>query len=114
MARPTAGSAPQKGLPILSFPSVSLMGITVRELIESAELQAKGMKAIAEQVDSAAAVSMMDLSVEAEAFGAPIRISDDEVPTVTGAIIHSQAEAENLTVPLVGVGRTGRYSEAVR
>jgi uroporphyrinogen decarboxylase len=104
----------KKALPILSFPSVSLMGITVRELIESAELQAKGMKAIAEQVDAAAAVSMMDLSVEAEAFGAPIRISDDEVPTVTGAIIHSQAEAENLTVPPVGVGRTGRYIEAVR
>lgn len=104
----------KKALPILSFPCVSLMGITVRELIESAELQAKGMKAIAGQVDSAAAVSMMDLSVEAEAFGAPIRISDNEVPTVTGAVVHSQEEAESLAVPPVGAGRTGRYIEAVR
>lgn len=104
----------KKAIPILSFPSASLMGITVRELIESAELQAKGMKAIADKVDSGAAVSMMDLSVEAEAFGAPIHISDDEVPTVTGAIISSQEEAEALAIPPVGAGRTGRYIEAIR
>ena len=104
----------KKALPILSFPCVSLMGITVRELIESAELQAQGMKAIAEQADTAAAVSMMDLSVEAEAFGAPIRISGSEVPTVTGAVIRSQKEAESLAVPPVGAGRTGRCIEAVR
>ena len=71
----------KKAIPVLSFPPASLMGITVRELIESAELQARGMKAIADQVDSGTAVSMMDLSVEAEAFGASIHISDNGVPT---------------------------------
>lgn len=62
-------SPAKKAMPILSFPSISLMGITVKELIEDSSLQAKGMKLIADRVDSAAAVSMMDLSVEAEAFG---------------------------------------------
>lgn len=103
----------KKAMPVLSFPSVSLMGITVKELIADSGLQAEGMKRIADRVDSAASVSMMDLSVEAEAFGAEIRISDDEVPTVTGSIVHSEADADALAVPPVGAGRTGRYIEAI-
>ncbi len=107
-------SAPVKrAMPVLSFPSTSLMGITVRELIDSSDKQAEGMKLIAERTKSAASVSMMDLSVEAEAFGSEIRISDDEVPTVIGAIVESEEEAEALAVPAVGAGRTGRYIEAI-
>ncbi|HJD24434.1 MAG TPA: uroporphyrinogen decarboxylase family protein, partial [Firmicutes bacterium] len=103
----------KRAMPVLSFPSTSLMGITVRELIGSSDKQAEGMKLIAERTKSAASVSMMDLSVEAEAFGSEIRISDDEVPTVIGAIVESEEEAEALAVPAVGAGRTGRYIEAI-
>ena len=103
----------KKPVPVLSFPSISLMGITVRELISDSETQAKGMKLIADRVDAAASVSMMDLSVEAEAFGSQIRVSDEEVPTVTGSIVHSEEEAEALRVPKVGEGRTGKYIEAI-
>lgn len=104
----------KKAMPVLSFPSISLMGITVRELIADADTQAKGMKLIAERTDAAAAVSMMDLSLEAEAFGSEIRVSDEEVPTVIGAIVTSEEEAEALAIPKVGDGRTGRYVEAIR
>ena len=103
----------KKAMPVLSFPSITLMNITVKELISDANLQAKGMKLIAERVDSAASVSMMDLSVEAEAFGSQIKVSDDEVPTVVGSIISSEEEAEALKVPEVGAGRTGKYIEAI-
>ena len=34
----------KKAMPILSFPAVSLLGITVKELISSSELQAQAMK----------------------------------------------------------------------
>ena len=60
------GTEGKKSMPILSFPCVSLLGVTVRELISDSALQAKGMKAVADRSDSAAAVSFMDLSVEAE------------------------------------------------
>ena len=56
----------KKALPILSFPAVQLMGISVRELISDSDRQAEGMKLIADRVDAAAAVSLMDLSVEAD------------------------------------------------
>ena len=104
----------KKATPVLSFPSVQLMGITVRELISSAESQSRGMKLIADRVDSAASVSLMDLSVEAEAFGAEVRFSDDEIPTVVGARVTSEEEAEALPIPAVGTARTGIYIDAIR
>lgn len=104
----------KKPLPVLSFPCVSLLNITVKDLIADSGLQAEGMRRVAERVDAAAAVSFMDLSVEAEAFGCPIRISDDEVPTVTGAVVTSEEDARALPVPEVGAGRTGRCIEAIQ
>lgn len=104
----------KKPLPILSFPAVQLMGITVKELISDSDRQAEGMKRIAERVDSAAAVSLMDLSVEAECFGAQIVYSEHEVPTVKGSVVSDMEEVEALAVPPVGAGRTDIYIEAIR
>ena len=101
-------------LPLLSFPCVQLMGISVRELIGSSRLQAEGMRLVAERTKAAASVSLMDLSVEAEAFGSAVRVTDHEVPTVTGAIVTSEEEAEALAIPPVGAGRTGICVEAIR
>lgn len=106
-------STVKKGLPVLSFPAIQLMGITVNELISDSSLQAKGMKLIADRVDAAASVSLMDLSLEAECFGSTIRYSDDEVPTVIGSIISTEEEAEALKIPEIGDGRTRIYIEAI-
>ena len=103
----------KKAMPVLSFPSIQLMGIGVKELIADSDTQAKGMKMIADRVDSAASVSMMDLSLEAEAFGSQIRVADDEVPTVIGCIIKSPEDAQALKVPKVGSGRPQIYIDAI-
>jgi len=104
----------KKAFPILSFPCVSLLGISVRELIADSKMQAQGMKLIAEHTNAAASVSLMDLSVEAECFGAAVRFSDSEVPTVTGRLINDMEEAEMLKVPEVGSARSGIYIDAIR
>lgn len=103
----------KKPLPVLSFPAIQMMDITVKELISSSDLQAKGMKLVSERVDAAASVSLMDLSLEAECFGSTIRFSDDEVPTVIGSVVSSEEEAEALKVPKIGAGRTAIYIEAI-
>ena len=64
----------KKAMPILSFPGVQIIGHTVDELVKSGELQAQCMKAIADRFDTGVAFSLMDLSVEAEAFGSLIRL----------------------------------------
>ncbi len=104
----------RRALPVLSFPSIQLLDITVRELIRSSDAQAAGMAAIAKRCPTAASVSLMDLSVEAECFGSQIRVTDDEVPTVVGAVVESMEDVEKLKVPQVGDGRTGIYVEAIQ
>ncbi|HEY5583333.1 MAG TPA: uroporphyrinogen decarboxylase family protein [Ruminiclostridium sp.] len=103
----------KKAMPVLSFPSITLMGISVVDLISNSEKQSMGMKLIAEKCDTAASLSMMDLSIEAEAFGAQIRALGDEVPTVIGQFIKNEDDAKELKVPQVGAGRTGVYIEAI-
>ena len=103
----------RRAMPILSFPSIQLMGITVKDLIADSDVQAQGMYKIAQRCPTAAAVSMMDLSVEAECFGSQIRFSDDEVPTVIGSVVETPEDADVLKVPAFGAGRTGLYVEAI-
>ena len=104
----------KRAMPVLSFPCVSLMDITVEQLTSDAALQAEGMKRVADRVPACASVSMMDLSVEAEAFGSEVLFLPGEVPTVKKALVTSPEEAEALKVPQVGAGRTGKYVEAIR
>ena len=103
----------KNAIPILSFPCIQLLDVTVKDLISDSSLQAKGMKAVADRVPSGAAVSLMDLSVEAECFGSSIRVSDDEVPTIVGSIVNDPDEADALVIPEVGAARTGLYIDAI-
>lgn len=104
----------KKPLPVLSFPGIQITGNTVEEIVGSGKLQADCMEAIAKKFDMAAVLSLMDLSVEAEAFGSPVRYSAEEVPTVTAPIIHDEDEAEALRIPEVGEGRTGECLKGIQ
>ena len=105
----------QKPLPLLSFPGIRFLGdVNVRQMVCNSGLQAKCMKAVADRVDAAAAVSFMDLSVEAEAFGAQVLFFGDDVPAVCGSLVTDEDAAQALPTPAVGAGRTGVYIDAIR
>ena len=106
-------SEAKKALPILSFPGIQIINKAVSELVADGALQAKCMKAVADRYDMLAAVTLMDLSVESEAFGSPVAFSDDEVPTVTNRIVENLEDAETLKVPEIGAGRTSEYIKTV-
>lgn len=101
-------------LPILSYPSTSLIDCTVGEMVTSAETQAKGVLSVSKHCNMPALLMIMDLSVEAEAFGAPISISRDDPPTVTQAIASTPEDIDRLAVPSIGSGRTSAYINAVK
>ena len=103
-----------KTIPILSFPSAQCLGISVNELISSAEMQVKGMKMIAERCNIGASLNMMDLSVEAECFGAEIKFSENEIPTVSKGIIDKISDAKNIVIPKIGEKRSSIYIDGVR
>lgn len=104
----------KKALPVLSFPAVQDLFVTVRELVASPAYQAMGMRMIADRYEMPAAISYMDLSVEAEAFGAQTVYAADEVPTIIGTLISTAEEAEALKVPELGAGRTGVNVEGIK
>ena len=110
-------SLPRTGrpMPILSFPAAALLGVSVEDLLQDSEIGARGMAAVAERTDGAAAVSFMDLSVEAECFGAQVIFREGEVPAVQAPIWGDPSEeALPLSVPSVGSGRTGIALNTVR
>ena len=103
----------KKAFPILAYPSVQLLYVTVKELVSTPAYMAMGMRLIADRYQMPAALSYMDLSVEAEAFGATCVYQADEVPTIIGRLIDTQEEADALAVPAVGAGRTGLTVDAI-
>jgi len=104
----------QGALPILSFPAAQKLHVTVDQLVKSSELQAQAMACIAHETTSLAAISLMDLSVEAEAFGAQVCFFDNEVPAITGQLVSDLESAEALKVPSLDAGRIGTCLEGVR
>lgn len=103
-----------KTIPILSFPSTQLLGISVNELLSSADMQVKGMESIAQRCHLGASLNMMDLSVEAEAFGAKVRFYENDIPAVEKGKINDIADTENIVIPKIGAGRTGICIEGVK
>lgn len=104
----------KKPMPLLSYPATDFLYITVKELVDSSSQQAIGMRLIADRYDMLASISYMDLSVEAEAFGAHTVYAAEEVPTIIGKLIDSQEDADALKIPEVGAGRTGVCIDAIR
>lgn len=104
----------KRAMPVLTFPVIQLLNTSVEKLISDSNLQSEALKLINQRCHPLAIMGFMDLSVEAEAFGANIRFSEDEVPTVVGSIIKSEEDAINLKVPKVGAKRTQIYLDAMK
>ena len=108
-------TAPERvAVPIMTTPGIELIGARPGEVFQSGELQARAILALNAEIPAAAAVTMMDLSVEAEAFGSPIGFSEYENPTVTARLLSDPEEIPALAVPPVGAARTGETLKCVR
>lgn len=103
-----------KTIPILSFPSAKLLGISVSQLLSSAESIVNGMMKIRENCSIGASLNMMDLSVEAQCFGAKIRFYDNEVPAVEKGIIEDIEAVTDIKVPEIGLSRDAVFIESIR
>jgi len=101
-------------MPVATFPGAVMLGTTVRALVTDARIQAETQIAFHERFHTSVLMTCMDLSVEAEAFGANVVFADTEVPTVTGRLVTDEAGVAALRVPSVGTRRSAVYLEAAR
>ncbi len=100
-------------LPILTYPGLQLTGKTINEMTYSAEVHFQCIKTIAERYPSMAAVLLsMDLSIEAEAFGTPVKFGEEDVPSVSDRLIFDYAEIEKLEIPEPDSKRITEYINA--
>lgn len=101
-------------LPIMTHSGIELIGKKVIDAVTNGEVHAQAVCALSEKYPSVASSVIMDLTVEAEAFGAEIHFSDNEVPSVVGRLVSTREEVEALMVPTVDKGRIAEYIKANR
>lgn len=99
-------------MPLITYPGTQLVQKRVIDIVKDGRAQYECIQAICSAFKSAAAVMVMDLSVEAEAFGSPVQFSEIETPVVSGHIVNDIDEINKLAVPQVGEARTGEYIKA--
>ncbi|MDZ4743571.1 MAG: uroporphyrinogen decarboxylase family protein [Verrucomicrobiota bacterium] len=93
-------------IPVATYPGMELTGARVIDIVTNADQQVAAQIALRKECHAEFLLSAMDLSLEAEAFGAEVRMSDDEIPTVIGRLISTKEQAESLKIPKPGDKRT--------
>ncbi len=104
----------RQAFPLMPAAGLSLTGMSFSDIVGDGAKQAECLVALAAKYPSAAAITFMDLSVEAEAFGSEIIMLGNELPTVQGKIVANADGARALEVPGVGEGRTLEYLRAAK
>lgn len=99
-------------IPIMTHPGIEMIGKTVYDAVTDGMVQYEAIKVLADKYPTAAASVIMDLTVEAEAFGAEIVFPENEVPSVTGRLLTDEAAIDKLEVPALNKGRVAQYLKA--
>ena len=101
-------------MPIMTHPGIELTGKRVVDAVTDGQTHFEAIKAVVQTYGMAACTVIMDLTVEAEAFGAPVDFPDDEVPHVTGRLVSGADDVSRLQVPPLTAGRLPEFLKANR
>ena len=97
-------------IPIMTHPGIEIIGKTVYDAVTDGRVHYEAIRALAQKFPQAAATTViMDLTVEAEAFGADIIFSENEVPTVNGRLLEDMEGVEKLEIPSLDKARLPQY-----
>ncbi len=96
-------------IPIMTHPGIEAIGKTVKNAVTSGQIHYEAIKYLADNYDTAACTVIMDLTVEAETFGAQVSMPENEVPTVIGRLVSDETSVNALLVPDLSAGRIPEY-----
>ena len=99
-------------IPVMTHPGIEQNGNTVREAVSNGKVHADAVVKLTQNYRSVAACTIMDLTTEAEAFGAEIAFSDEAVPAVVGHMLTDAKSINDLQVPSLKAGRIPQYLKA--
>ena len=98
-----------QAFPVMTHPGIEALGYTVNQAVTNGRVHYEAIQYLADNYDTVACSSIMDLTVEAEAFGAAVNLPDNEIPTVTGRLVDGAESVEALMVPTLDMGRIPQY-----
>ena len=102
-----------RNLPVLYFPCVAATGLSVPESVNDPKNIARVMKEVIDEYpDTIAAITGMDLTVDAEAFGAEIKYSKKQAPNVVNHILNTAEDIRALEIPDIHSGRVDIFNDA--
>ncbi|MDD2961943.1 MAG: uroporphyrinogen decarboxylase family protein [Muribaculaceae bacterium] len=96
-------------IPIMTHPGIEMIGKRVIDAVNDGQIHADAIVALSNAMPSDGATVIMDLTVEAEAFGAVLHISDNEVPSVEKPLLDDLNDVNSLNVPSITAGRVPQY-----
>ena len=99
-------------IPVMTHPGIEQNGHTVRQAVCNGRIHYEAVMKLTQQFPSAAACTIMDLTTEAEAFGAEIAFSDEAVPAVANRLLPDVSSIYALQVPSLSAGRIPQYLKA--
>lgn len=99
-------------MPVMTHPGIEALGYTVKQAVSDGEIHCTAMEYLADHFPTMAATAIMDLTMEAEAFGAEIVMTADEIPSVVGRLVNDLASVEALQVPDLSAARVPEYLKA--
>lgn len=105
-------SKERMAIPIMTHPGIELAGKSVYEAVTNGKIHFEAVKALYDRYPSAATTVIMDLTVEAEAFGASIMFPEDEVPSVASRLVTDYESVKALEIPDLEKGRINEYLNA--
>ena len=100
-------------IPIMTHPGIEMIGCTVSDAVRNGKIHAEAICALSKKYPAKASTVIMDLTVEAEAFGCNIEFPENDMPHILGRLVDS-AGVENLQIPGMSAGRIQEYLTANR
>lgn len=101
-------------IPIMTHPGIEMIGKKVKDAVQDGKVHAEAITKLNEVYPVAAKTVIMDLTLEAEAFGCQIEFQDNDMPHIHGRLVSSAEEIEELEVPGLSAGRIPEYLKANR
>ena len=96
-------------IPILTHTGIEMSGKRVFDPVTDGWVHYEAIRLLSENFPASACTVIMDLTVEAEAFGAQVIFSEDEVPSIVGRLVSDRKSIERLTIPTLDCARIPQY-----
>lgn len=106
------GQAKRVAIPIMTHPGIELIGKQITDAVMDGGIHFRAIEALARRFPMAASTTIMDLTVEAEAFGAGLHLEENNIPSIAGRLVTDYAGVRELSVPTLDAKRIPQYLKA--